>query len=283
MTAHAMKGDRERCLAAGMDDYLTKPLDPRRLCALVEQMAAGGHRLTPDRAAAGGDLRSRCSRASAAIASCSPRSAGCSSTMRRVISNGSAQALDARDGEALRRAAHGLERRRRELRRRRRRQRRARRSRRSAGPATFDRHEDAWRALTPKPNGWSLCTHDVASRLARSGIVSSCTLSCQTRFSSASSAASDQPRVSRIGEMSRRAARNDDASVRRHVNVRHCAEVGSRTRRQRPMSFSAFGRARASSYSDTKSIRSDRPAIPYGTDFAANLPVRLCKGRVADA
>ena len=36
MTAHAMKGDRDRCLEAGMDDYLPKPLSRQQLEQVIE-------------------------------------------------------------------------------------------------------------------------------------------------------------------------------------------------------------------------------------------------------
>jgi len=40
MTAHAMQGDRERCLAAGMDSYISKPIKARELIELLEKFSA---------------------------------------------------------------------------------------------------------------------------------------------------------------------------------------------------------------------------------------------------
>jgi signal transduction histidine kinase/CheY-like chemotaxis protein len=107
MTAHAMKGDRERCLAAGMDEYITKPLDPKQLCAIVERMAEGRPSAVATEVAVpevsmqvlarvGGD-RQLLAEISRLFVDDAPRH------LERIR-----HALDARDAEALRRAAHGL-------------------------------------------------------------------------------------------------------------------------------------------------------------------------------
>jgi CheY-like chemotaxis protein/HPt (histidine-containing phosphotransfer) domain-containing protein len=48
MTAHAMDSDRNRCLNAGMDAYLTKPFQPEQVMEALQKFAATGNQVLPE-------------------------------------------------------------------------------------------------------------------------------------------------------------------------------------------------------------------------------------------
>jgi len=126
MTAEAMKGDRERCLAAGMDDYLAKPIESDELYRIIRKVTAPDG----DDAAAPAEPSDVCSTNGAAEPHCEAgtqlihwgylaRMLGHDQSLIRdalvilrtqcpELLDEIRQAIEARDAEELHRAAHSL-------------------------------------------------------------------------------------------------------------------------------------------------------------------------------
>ena len=118
MTAHAMKGDRERCLAAGMDAYVSKPLRVDELFEAIARLVPAAERRRPRRRAPAPAADERPAEAVFDPAAALARVEGDRELLRKMIGLFFAQAEkllpeirgagERGDGKALERAAHKL-------------------------------------------------------------------------------------------------------------------------------------------------------------------------------
>jgi two-component system sensor histidine kinase/response regulator len=117
MTAHAMKGDRERCLAAGLDEYLSKPVQKDDLLRIISWVAdALGDEIPPD----GGSTKSEAQELVSAVnhAAAIERLGGDEELFAELVGlfreqgprtiQEIADALEAGDAVKIRRSAHAL-------------------------------------------------------------------------------------------------------------------------------------------------------------------------------
>ena len=122
MTANAMKGDREQCLEAGMNDYLSKPIDPEVLFAILQRWIGPWERAVPAGTAsrAGEDSKEGLEKLAGPIgvAEVLKRVGGNEQLLRELLRDFAAhfdgavteirEALAQEDGERARRLAHTL-------------------------------------------------------------------------------------------------------------------------------------------------------------------------------
>ena len=107
MTAHALKGDRERCLEAGMDAYITKPLRPRDLFQILEGVMPPDGEAEPRIDEVAFDLSTALERMDGDVELLKELAglfvAECSKRMKEIR-----QAITRRDGAGLQNVAHTL-------------------------------------------------------------------------------------------------------------------------------------------------------------------------------
>jgi two-component system sensor histidine kinase/response regulator len=120
VTAHAFESDREKCLSAGMDDYISKPVNPQTLKAILERWLSSNSRgVAPDASGAGDAARLDEIIAPSVLASFRAATGGNDDDPVRALLDlylretrpqldALSEALTRRDAHALQQTAHGI-------------------------------------------------------------------------------------------------------------------------------------------------------------------------------
>jgi len=118
MTAHAMRGDRDRCLAAGMDDYLSKPLDTRAFDRALSRSVGGLNEMEKQNVAAAGPPQRPDAVVDPAAIECLREQVGSGDALERFVALFKAhtptklaqlhEAVEEGNEEAVRQIAHSL-------------------------------------------------------------------------------------------------------------------------------------------------------------------------------